>query len=89
MAKDMRAKFIINGVKEHFGDEAQTVKTGETLSMSPVCKSGGYPADGTDEDNTYARWSPSGSLTLFVANPNLWGGYKVGEKMYLDFTPAE
>lgn len=85
---DMRAKFIVNGVQEHFSDEAKTIKTGETLAMSPVCKSGPYPEDGTDEDNTFARWSPSGSLTLFVANPNLWGKYPVGTKHYLDFTQA-
>lgn len=85
---DMRAKFIVTGVQEHFSDEAKTNKVGETLSMSPVCKNGPYPEDGTDEDNTYARWSPSGSLSLFVANPNLWGKYAVGTKHYLDFTQA-
>lgn len=89
MSAPMRAKFYVTGVQEHFSDEAKTIKSGETLTMFPVCKSGGYPADGTDEDNTYARWSPSGSLTLFIANPNLWGKYAVNEKMYLDFSPAE
>ena len=89
MATTMRAKFQIYGVQEHFSDEAKANKSGETLTMHPVCKSGPYPEDGSDEDNSYARWSPSGSLTLFIANPNLWGKYAVGEKMYLDFSPAE
>ena len=89
MTSKMRAKFIVNGVQEHFSDEAKTIKSGETLSMSPVCKSGGYPADGLDEDNSFAKWSPSGSLSLYVANPALWGQFKVGQKFYTDFTEAE
>ena len=84
----MRAKFVVSGVQEHFNDEAKTIKSGETLTMFPVAKSGPYPEDGSDEDNTFARWSPSGSLTLFIANPNLWGKYTAGSKHYLDFTQA-
>lgn len=88
MTTAMRAKFIVNGVQEHFSDEAKTIKSGETLSMSPVCKPEGYDATGLDDDNTFAKWSPSGSLTLYVANPNLWGKFKVGQKFYTDFTEA-
>jgi len=60
----------------------------ERLTFSAVAKSGSYPADGSDEDNTYAKYSPSGSLSLTVANPNLLGKFKQGEKYYLDFTLA-
>ena len=64
-------------------------KTGsEVLTMAPVCKAGDYPEDGSDEDNSYARWSPAGSLSLTIANPNLFGKFKIGDKFYLDFTPA-
>jgi len=89
MTTKMRAKFVINGVQQHFSDEAKTIKSGETLSMSPVCKTGGYDETGNDEDNTFAKWSPSGSLTLFVVNPALWDQFKVGQKLYTDFTEAE
>jgi hypothetical protein len=64
-------------------------ENGEKLNMSPVCRPNGYPADGSDEDNTFARFSPSGSLELFVANPALFGKFKPGQKFYLDFTLAE
>lgn len=83
----MRAKFQIHSVAfnlDHKGEKAS-----ETLGMSPVCKSGGYPEDGLDEDNTYAKWSPSGSLSLTITNPALWGQFKPGQKFYLDFSPAE
>jgi hypothetical protein len=61
---------------------------GEQLKLRPVGRSDAYPADGTDEDNTYAKFSPSGSLELFVTNPALQGQFKPGQKYYLDFSPA-
>lgn len=77
----MRAKMAVNKVERH-----QNV---EILTMSPVCKPDGYPTDGRDEDNTFARFSPAGSLSLTVANPDLFGKINPGDKYYLDFTKAE
>lgn len=47
-----------------------------------------YPADGSDDDNTYAKFSPSGELSLHIANPALLGKIEPGQKFYLVFTPA-
>jgi hypothetical protein len=77
----MRAKFQINKVELFAGGQ-------ERLEMAAVAKSGAYPEDGSDEDNTYAKFSPSGSLTLTIANPALAGKFKPGQKFYLDFTEA-
>jgi hypothetical protein len=77
----MRAKMQINRIERHHASE--------TLHFGCVAKSGGYPEDGSDEDNTFAKFSPSGSLSLTVANPALIGKFNPGEKFYLDFTPAE
>lgn len=77
----MRAKMMITQVVQHQGGS-------ETLHLSAVARSDGYPADGADEDNTFARFSPSGTLTLTVANPALIGQFKPGERYYLDFTKA-
>ncbi len=79
--RTMRAKMKVLEVKR--------TEAGETLMMTPVCKTSAYPADGTDEDNTFARWSPSGELTLHVTNPDLFGKIQPGEKFYVDFTKAE
>src|SRR3954469_16620011 len=49
----------------------------------------GYPVDGSDEDNTYARFSPSADFRLLVANPALFGRFKPGQKFYVDLTSAE
>ena len=78
----MRAKFRIASVLRGEGSN-------ETLKMHPVSKSGAYPTDGVDEDNTFARWSPSGELTLQITNPDLIGKFNPGEKFYVDFTPVE
>lgn len=78
----MRAKMRLNHIdKRHEGQE--------TLYFNPVSRSDSYPDDGSDENNTYAKFSPSGMLSLTVANPALIGKFAEGESYYLDFTPAD
>jgi len=74
----MRAKFQVNKVERHTGQD--------TIHLNAVARSTPYPEDGSDEDNTYAKFSPSGSLTLTIANPALLGKVQPGRKFYLDFT---
>lgn len=61
----------------------------QTIKAYPVGPKGSYPADGSDEDNTYAKWSPSGSLELCFTNPALSNSVKEGDVFYLDFTKVE
>jgi hypothetical protein len=81
----MRAKVRLTGIKP-YPEEGDT--TQETLTFNFPAKDGAYPADGSDEDQQFARFSPSGSLELTVANPNLIGKFAIGDTFYLDFTPA-
>ena len=81
----MRAKFVVTEVNVH-RHEGET--TGEQVSFNAVAKSGTYPADGSDDDNSYARWSPSASCSIYIANPALFGKFERGQKFYVDFTPA-
>lgn len=78
--KKMRAKLVVN----HIAPGA----TSERLSFNAVAASA-YPSDGSDEDNTYAKWSPSAELGITITNPALIGQFAVGEKYYVDFTPAD
>lgn len=83
----MRAKLQVSLVQEHnYGPEG--AKSGETLTMHAVAKNG-YDETGNDEDNTFAKWSPGASLVIQIANPDLWGKFKHGDKFYVDFTPAD
>lgn len=96
MSAVMRAKFAVGFVQEHqqrvnaqgqYDPNAEPTKTGETLSMHAVAASK-YPDDGSDEDNTYAKWSPGAALQMNIANPALWGKFKHGDKFYVDFIPV-
>jgi len=77
----MRAKMRISSVEPQ-GES-------ERLNFSGVCKNEAYPEDGSDEDNTFAKFSPNIDLGMTVANPALIGKFRVGDVFYVDFTPVE
>ena len=76
---NMRAKFQISSI--------QQFEHTERVNFHAVC-SKGYPPDGSDEDNTYAKFSPQAECFIVIANPALIGTFKVGQKFYVDFTEA-
>lgn len=82
MAKQMRAKVYVSGI-EKFSE------TQESIKFSAIGKSGSYPSDGSDEDNTFSKFSPMAHFNITIANPELIGHFKLGDKMYVDFTPIE
>jgi len=74
----MRAKMKVSKV--------ESFETCQILSFRAVHKSDGpYPPDGRDENNSFARWTPSADLTMTVTNPELFGKITEGEEYYLDF----
>jgi len=75
----MRAKMKITSVTKN--------EHNETVHFEAVAASG-YPADGTDENNTYAKFTPSGQLSLTITNPDLLGKFEPGKEYYLDFSEA-
>lgn len=87
MATTMRAKLQVGAVFPHRNVETGET-TSETLHIHGVSKSGGYPSDGSDEDNTFAKWSPSVNLQMQITNPALFGQFEPGQKFYVDFTPV-
>lgn len=80
----MRAKMVAY-VSQNKNEQGEV--TSEQMSFTCVAKNG-YDETGLDEDNTFAKWSPSGGATMTVLNPALFGKIKSGEKFYVDFTPA-
>ncbi|WP_286868664.1 hypothetical protein [Herbaspirillum sp. UBA812] len=76
----MRAKVQLAKIEQH--------PSCEILQFNAVAASK-YPDDGSDEDNTFAKFSPSATFSITVANPALIGSFKVGEKYYVDFSPAD
>ena len=79
---NMRAKVKLNHIQHNQGSE--------TLIFKKKKKKYGYnETQGLDEDNTFAKYSPSGQFTLTVANPALLGCFTVGETFYVDFIKLE
>lgn len=79
--RKMRAKMRVGAITPLPGGQ-------EALTMFGVSKSEAYPEDGGDENNTYAKFSPSAEFRLHLANPALVGTFEIGETFYVDFTPA-
>ena len=71
MSATMRAKMKLTKVERYENSESWT--------FTAVCKSTSYPADGTDEDNTFALFSPSAELKMSCTNPALLGKFNPGE----------
>lgn len=68
-----------------FTCQAKTIRgTGEnqqnTFEFTPV-------TGGSDENKSFWKWTPSGSLTLGCVNPSV--NFEPGKDYYLDITPAE
>lgn len=81
MSAVMRAKMQVTVVTKYQGFEQ--------LNLNAVCKSSAYPEDGSDEDNTFAKFSPSAELNITIANPALLGKFEPGQRFYVDFTAVE
>lgn len=42
-----------------------------------------------EENKTWTKWTPSGTLDLHITNPDALTQFEVGKDYFLDFTPAE
>jgi hypothetical protein len=82
--KVMRAKMVVQTVNPY---PSESDKQNEQITFSGVSASS-YPADGSDENNTFARFSPSVALQISITNPALHGQIKPGDTFYVDFTRA-
>lgn len=83
-----RCKVYVESVKQ-LGVEPNAQEEVQFRAVGGNKVQKGYPADGMDEDNTYAKFSPSADFRLTIANPALLGKFKNGDKFYVDFSPAE
>lgn len=85
-ARKMRAKVRVGSVIPMFDGEGKV--NNEQLYFHGVAKSGLYPADGSDEDNSFAKFTPSVMFQMTIANPALIGSFTAGDTFYVDFIPA-
>jgi len=83
MSATMRAKMRVVHVESHenYGQE--------TISMVAVARNEAYPEDGSDENNTFAKFTPMADLKITIQNSALLGKYPVGKETYVDFIDVE
>lgn len=77
-SRAMRAKLIVHGISR--ADDGAS----ERLVFRAVYKNT-YGVDGTDEDNSYALFTPSADLNIVINNPVLVGKFALGQRYYVDF----
>lgn len=75
----MRAKLKIDSITQY--------ETYEQFKFRAVGQRGSYDEKGSDEDNTYANYTPTAELSMTVTNPQVLGKYHAGQEFYVDFTP--
>lgn len=74
----MRAKFVLMSIKKTHGWNAAE------LGFSPVTGKEGE----LDENTSFHKYTPSGSIALVVDNPPLIEKLQLGKSYYVDFTEA-
>jgi hypothetical protein len=52
------------------------------ITLTPVCT-------GSEENESFYQYTPSGSIELGIVNENASKQFEVGKEYYVDFTPAE
>lgn len=75
----MRAKFRVSDVTRLSIDSIR-------VTFDAVCRNDGYPPDGSDENNSYARWTPCAHLEMTIQNPSLLDSFTAGQEFYFDAT---
>jgi len=62
--------------------EVRLLEGAEEARLQPVM-------DGSEENKTFSKATPSGELRLYVSNSDVAGYFKPGKEYLLDITPAE
>lgn len=71
----VRAKFRCNTVQQFEGGQ-------EKVDFMPV-------TTGSEENKTWSKYTPSGSLSMTITAEGAVGQFKPGKEYYLDIVPAE
>lgn len=75
---NIRAKFQCSSAEKSGDNEYNTQ---ENVSLHPV-------VSGSKENESFSRWTPSGSLLMTITNPSAFGFFEAGKEYYLDISKA-
>ena len=74
----VRAKFTVSEIRQHANTTGAT-----TIVLRPQ-----YDTS-VEEDRRFAKYTPSGELTMYVDNPPAQAFFELGKAYYLDFSKVE
>lgn len=74
----VRAKFQVQSIKETMWN-----RQSREVVLSPVCD------DGIPEHQRYAKYTPSGMVTIVIDNPLAVAQFELGKYYYVDFNKVE
>ena len=77
----MRAKMRVSNVVEAKDSEGKVIE--ERYVFDAV-----YSPDPETENYTWSKYTPFAHLEMTVTNSNLFGHFKNGQEIYLDFIPV-
>lgn len=77
----IRAKFQIASITKYFSGAFE--QPAVQIELTAICDSS------TEENRKFAKYTPSGKITILVDNPPASEALLAGKVFYVDFTPAE
>jgi uncharacterized protein involved in high-affinity Fe2+ transport len=87
----VRAKFYVTSKLETsvWTKDGWTEKITQ-VKLAPVYASGGdkYGTNAVTENHIFGKHTPSGEITMSIANQAAADGFETGKAYYIDFTPA-
>jgi len=78
----VRAKFLVKKV-EVTTPRSANASAGFAIEMQPV-----YDTNPNSENGQFYKWTPGGKIELSTINEEAAAQLKVGEEVYVDFTPV-
>lgn len=81
----VRAKFWVKEKKHaHVGHNNADVFC--DVRLAPCY--GTYPGGDSEENKSFAKYTPNGEISLGITNPNAIEFFELGKAYYIDFSPA-
>jgi len=76
----VRAKFVVESYETRKSNtrdpESEELRTLKLVAVS----------DGSEENKKFFRWTPNGTISIGVLNPEAWKQLELGKSYYVDFT---
>lgn len=79
----VRAKFVVTEKTD--SHSASPHGTSQAVFHSQRVK---FTAVYGDDNKTWSKWTPCGSVEMQISNPEAYDQFKVGQAYFVDFTPA-